>query len=130
MSICFPLRPIKIPIFDMASDIKQSRCISVDWMFCARYCVTGKIPGILFYRTQCSCVNQNLALRHTRTHNRLTAVGSGLPGWAGARRNTHPLTPILVIGHPLSTSSIYYDKCKKLNSLKHLVRTTVAGSHN
>ena len=22
------------------------------------------------------------------------------------------------------------DKCKKLNSLKHLVRTTVAGSHN
>ena len=24
----------------------------------------------------------------------------------------------------------YYYKCKKLNSLKHLVRTTVAGSHN
>ena len=24
----------------------------------------------------------------------------------------------------------YDDKCKKLNSLKHLVRTTVAGSHN
>jgi len=23
-----------------------------------------------------------------------------------------------------------YYKCKKLNSLKHLVRTTVAGSHN
>ena len=22
------------------------------------------------------------------------------------------------------------DKCKKLNSLKHLIRTTVAGSHN
>ena len=28
---------------------------------------------------------------------------------AGTRRNTHPLTPILIIGHPLSTSSIYYD---------------------
>jgi len=43
------------------------------------------------------------------THNRLTAFGPGLPGWASTRRNTHPLTPILVIGHPLSTSSIYYD---------------------
>jgi len=28
---------------------------------------------------------------------------------ASTRRNTHPLTPILIIGHPLSTSSIYYD---------------------
>ena len=26
--------------------------------------------------------------------------------------------------------SIYIYYCKKLNSLKHLVRTTVAGSHN
>jgi len=26
--------------------------------------------------------------------------------------------------------AVYMDKCKKLNSLKHLVRTTVAGSHN
>ena len=26
--------------------------------------------------------------------------------------------------------SLWNDKCKKLNSLKHLVRTTVAGSHN
>jgi len=28
---------------------------------------------------------------------------------AGTRRNIHPLTPILIIGHLLSTSSIYYD---------------------
>jgi len=27
----------------------------------------------------------------------------------GTRRNIHSLTPILIIGHPLSTSSIYYD---------------------
>ena len=27
---------------------------------------------------------------------------------AGTRRNIHPLTPILIIGHLLSTSSIYY----------------------
>jgi len=48
---------------------------------------------------------------HTRTltHNRLTAVCPGLPGWAGTRRNIHPLTPILIIRHPLSTLSSYYD---------------------
>jgi len=45
----------------------------------------------------------------THTHNRLTALCPGLPEWAGARRNSHPLTPVLVIKHPLSTSSIYYD---------------------
>ena len=33
---------------------------------------------------------------------------SGTAGWAGTRRNTHPLTPILIIGHLLSTSSIYF----------------------
>ena len=33
----------------------------------------------------------------------------GLPGWVGTRRNIHPLTSILIIRHPLSTSSIYYD---------------------
>ena len=27
-------------------------------------------------------------------------------------------------------ASVTKDKCKKLNGLKHLVRTTVAGSHN
>jgi len=29
----------------------------------------------------------------------------------GARRNIHPLTPILIIRHPLSSSSIYYPLC-------------------
>jgi len=33
----------------------------------------------------------------------------GLPGWAGTKRNIHPLTLILIIRHPLSTFSIYYD---------------------
>jgi len=32
------------------------------------------------------------------------AVCPGLPGWAGTRRNTHPLTPIVIISHPLSAS--------------------------
>jgi len=31
----------------------------------------------------------------------------GQPGWAGTRRNIHPLTPTVVISHPLSASSIY-----------------------
>ena len=42
-------------------------------------------------------------------NNRLTVFDLGLPGSAGTRRNTHPLTPILIIKHPLSTSSIYYN---------------------
>jgi len=33
----------------------------------------------------------------------------GQPSWAGTIRNIHPLTPIVVISHPLSASSIYYD---------------------
>jgi len=42
-------------------------------------------------------------------NNRLTAFGLGLPGYAGTRRNTHPLTPILIIGQPLTPFSIYND---------------------
>jgi len=33
----------------------------------------------------------------------------GQPGWAGTRRNIHSLTPIMIIDHPLSTSSFFYD---------------------
>ena len=33
----------------------------------------------------------------------------GQPRWAGTRRNIYPLTPIMVINHPLSASSIYHD---------------------
>jgi len=40
---------------------------------------------------------------HTRTHTQLF-YGSGFclgqPGWAGTRRNIHPLTLIVVINHP------------------------------
>jgi len=39
----------------------------------------------------------------------LTGFCPGQPGWASTRRNIHPLTSIMVIGHPLSASSIYYD---------------------
>ena len=49
---------------------------------------------------------------HTHTHTTilwLSGFCPGQPGWVAARRNIHPLTPILVINHPLSASSIYYD---------------------
>ena len=45
---------------------------------------------------------------HTYTHSCLTVVCLGLLGWSGTRRNNHPVTPVLIIRHPLSTSSIYY----------------------
>jgi len=50
---------------------------------------------------------------YTHTHNRLTAFG---PGLADTKRNIHPLTPILIIGHPLSSSSIYNDQWHPLCS--------------
>jgi len=40
---------------------------------------------------------------------RLYGFCPGQPGWAGSRRNIHPLTAIVVINRSLSASSIYYD---------------------
>jgi len=57
---------------------------------------------------------------HTHTHNRLTAFCPGLPGHARTRRNIHPLTPILIIGHPLSSSSIYNNPWQPLCSVYEL----------
>jgi len=58
-------------------------------------------------------VNSWLVLIVKRTH---TQPFNGL--WsAGTRRNTHPLTPILIVGHPLSTSSIYCDPLHPLYSV-------------
>ena len=39
----------------------------------------------------------------------LMALCPGLSRWASTIRNTHLLTPILIIRQPLSTFSIYYD---------------------
>ena len=52
-------------------------------------------------------------------HNCLTALCPGIPGWAGTRRNIHPLTSILITKHPLSTSSMYCNP-HKLNKLFNL----------
>jgi len=45
------------------------------------------------------------------------ALCLGLPGWAGTRRNIHPLKPILIINHHLSASSIYCDPWHSLCSI-------------
>jgi len=43
----------------------------------------------------------------TTTILRLNGFCLGQTGWVGTRRSIHPLTPIIVISHPLSASSIY-----------------------
>ena len=44
----------------------------------------------------------NVLLLLTHTHNCFAALCPGLPGWAGTRRNIHPLTSLLLIYHPIS----------------------------
>jgi len=39
----------------------------------------------------CHCGSLNM--KHTHTHSHFTALCPGLPGWAGTRRDIHPLTP-------------------------------------
>ena len=51
------------------------------------------------------CANET---HHYNTHNRSTALCPALSRWADTRKTIHPLTPI-IIKHPLSTFSIYYD---------------------
>ena len=53
-----------------------------------------------------------ILLSSTNTHTtvlRLSQFWLGQPGWAGTRRNIHPLTPIVFMNCPLSASSIDYD---------------------
>jgi len=60
------------------------------------------------------------AHKHAHTHTiilRLSGLCLGLPGLAGTRKNIHPLTPIMVINHPLSASSVYYDPWHPLYSV-------------
>jgi len=45
----------------------------------------------------------------TSTILQLSGFCPGQPEWDGTRRNIYPFTPIVVINHPLSASSIYYN---------------------
>jgi len=68
-----------------------------------RYC------QILTIATKCYCYQQQhkkFSNTHTQPFN---GFCPGQPGCAGTKRNTHPFTPNLIIGHPLSSSSIYND---------------------
>ena len=65
-------------------------------------------------RTDKSIYKSHIITNHTHIHLhttilRLYELCLGQPGWAGTKRNIHPLTPIVVINRPLSASSIYYD---------------------
>jgi len=48
-------------------------------------------------------------LNFGHNYNRFTALCLELLGWVSIRRNIHPLTPILIINHHLSASSICYN---------------------
>jgi len=79
------------------------------WSDTASFGLTGEtaqVPNNMCMHTRMH------AWTHTHTHTtvlRLYGFCPGQPRWAGTRRNIHPLTPIMVISHPLSASSIYHD---------------------
>ena len=91
------------------------------WCFCSSSLLYRQTSGFFFKKRSLGDngskgrisfmlpIQQDQNMTHTHTHNRLTALCPELPGWAGTWRNIHPLTPILIIKHPLSTFSIYYD---------------------
>jgi len=73
---------------------------------------------ILIGNAVCSPVLDDFTDTHTHTHTharthttilRLFGFCPGQPGWGSTRRNIHPLTPVVVISHLLSASSIYCD---------------------
>jgi len=74
--------------------------------------LASKIKAACMHVFACWCfllITNNInSLTHT-THNRLTAFVRDYPGGLAPEKNIHPLTPILIIRYPVSTSSIYYD---------------------
>ena len=70
------------------------------WVYCVIYFTSpaGWLPVHWDQlQTQCSVTSMGKLY--------LLPFSPGLPGWASTRRNIHPLTPNLIIKHPLSTSS-------------------------
>ena len=96
------------------------------WLFGIRMKSTGLIYGLQNVDDWRQCyvklwqlIHNDILLyflsAHTHTHTtvlQLCGICPRQPGWAGTRRNIHPLTHIMVISHPLSASSIYYDPRK------------------
>jgi len=87
------------------------------------------VENLQFTTTHCHRPTENYSrstTTTTSTTSTITTLCLGLPGWASTRRNIHPLTPILIINHPLSTSSIYYNtETVKNDHRKHQIRNTM-----
>jgi len=62
-----------------------------------------------FLHVHCFAVAQTSVSHTHATVLQLSGFCLGQPGLAGTKRNIHPLTPIVVISHPLSASFIYYN---------------------
>jgi len=84
------------------------------WLWGQRVKVRGRIRVRVRKgeRRGFACQYDRLSDANIHTHTAilwLSGFCPGQPGWAGTRRNIHPLRPNMVINHPLSASSIYYD---------------------
>ena len=62
-------------------------------------------------------VQEKVSINLHSSHNHLTALIWDYPGKPVPAENIHPLTPILITGHPLSTSSIHYNPLHPLCSV-------------
>jgi len=67
------------------------------------------VMEIYMYNVACETHKQkeNINYYYITTILWLSGLRRGQSKWAGIRRNIHPLTPIVVINHPLSASSIF-----------------------
>ena len=104
VSVCYNCQPTFVKYGEITS---MKAC--AHWLFDSSICcMVAQDDTHCQVKRGCAMVwnTLNSYWLHTRTDNHLTALSAGLPGWAGTRRNIHPLTPILIIKRPLSTSSI------------------------
>ena len=95
-------------------EVNISTILSICFTFCQDYnrekCVSYTVSFQEISVSFAFLAHTHARMPHARcTRNCFTALCPGLPRWAGTRRNIHPLTPILVINHHLSSSSIYYN---------------------
>jgi len=103
-----------------------SEVMTVEWdrnvsLYHMPWCISNNVTSNLYARSvrymniQLHMFRYTLCCKkYTLTHTtilRLSGFCLGQSGWAGTRRNIHPLTPTVVINHPLSASasSIYHN---------------------
>ena len=80
-----------------------------DWQLSACRSLGGNCRAAVF-TSRSLIASASVVLSHDyTTHSQpFNSPLSGQTRWDGIRRNIHPLTPILIVKHPLSTSYIYY----------------------